>query len=568
MGASPSAIGHLVSVFILFLKTSYSNVLNSWDLFENYLSYAHSKARALPSHSLYIVLVQAGPDAVSRQQRTAAHSVNKLTPQSLSWIRSASTESRGIPPLQLLGNDEFGPSIEDCDGEPEWDTGYIPEPTTGARIYSRDAVVTIYRYLSSLLEREPLDEHTYTTMPLFEYHETQGNPYRFTCTVYLLPGSPFLQMTGPLCATKADARALACFQACRELYRLRALESRFFPRPRMLGMLEELRQPIIEGKKVEKGHVGSSHDAEPDDPPKTAKAQATLVSGTRFYTKRNAEFWTRTLEAPVGLVYPSVITICSDHDDPNLRFNLGRSLCLFTRLPLPKFEPFEIFVSGQSWVVHLKRCAELAISEEQTDLLLRYTKRLFISVGHTSFKSDPAQIQCLVAPLTTEWNLKYSPEDSTWPFPSVASHLAWEEVKLAVTHEGLMKLRTTSPLLEEDLEDAVLHDRWSVYGPKYEVVRVRPDLSPLSAPTSIDVSSTRTTILVDTDTSHNKREAGCDNYLDYYYDQRGQFDGLEVLEQPMIEVTKLPFRVNRLSPAANRPSEPPQKPDAKCTSYC
>lgn len=379
------------------------------------------------------------------------------------WITNLSGDTRTLPPPDMLNTEPFGTPRSDEEGSSA--ASVVVDPASGATITSKDAVEVLYKYGARLAAT------SHVSGPLLSYEDVQG---KVRCVVSLPGGGPLAAFAGPRCASKADARRLAAFQVCQELQRLRLLETQDFPPPVFVPLpdiqVEEQDPHISTNASKGKNKSGSLYNHH----------------GTTMYRRRTNGFWRRTLDAPSGRLYPTVVMISdapSTRPGPDFYRGPYRVLCILARLPLPSIPPMKLHFPDADRTVSFKRCAELAVTEEQLDVIFGFTLHLCRALSHRPLDCERDSAGCLFAPLVSTWSEQHLPEDTTWPFPPLEPFLDWDEMQRVA--DG----REETPDLGE-LEDVVLRDMTAEGVSLFLPSKVRPDLTPLSAAEDIPVSIT------------------------------------------------------------------------------
>ncbi|KAJ7937137.1 ribonuclease III [Mycena leptocephala] len=117
----------------------------------------------------------------------------------------------------------------------------------------------------------------------------------------------------------------------------------------------------------------------------------------------------------------------------------------------------------------------------------------------------------------------------------VADHIPWALVTRGALSWSMPLKYGRAEDVTEDIEDAVIQDRSTELTRRYDVLRVRSDLSPLSRP------------------EDSPREAKYGSLLEYCKFVRKNFEGLKDEGQAIIEVSSVMRGVSRLDPASHPP---------------
>ncbi|KIJ56735.1 hypothetical protein M422DRAFT_57385 [Sphaerobolus stellatus SS14] len=480
-----------------------------FNIFESQVSYAYARARTRGRNSHLIHMAERGND-VHRRVLADIASMDKRMQR---WVDSVvETPESSAPPATLTETPD--PYRSDSDDEDDDADVFVKDPTTSGLIQSYNATTVIYRFAASL---DDGNEDDSSSQPLFEFQQLRGYGSRnmHICTVILPSRSPIRSISGPPYPTPSAARRAACLQACEELFHKGYLDHRLFPRPR----------PV------------SVRDKDDDDVPLVKQKS----SGTRSYPRRKPDFWANTKGVFNGQLYPTVISTDSKLEDPNQSY---QPIVILTRLPLPHIDNFKIFFAGSPANVFFQSGAPFEVDEEELMLLHKYTLRICRIVANKPFICKLEEMTYFFAPLSSSWIQEAMKLRAKWQFPNVSNHIPWDLVK-AAAEEWVVALRRDSiEVLAEDIKDAVIQDRWVEFTRRYDAVRVRPDLSPLSKP------------------EDSPREASYDNLVEYCKARRKGFEGLEDYSQPLVEVSRVPAVTNLLNPSS-RPFTSSKKNPAK-----
>ncbi|KAK7061646.1 hypothetical protein R3P38DRAFT_2494335 [Favolaschia claudopus] len=248
-------------------------------------------------------------------------------------------------------------------------------------------------------------------------------------------------------------------------------------------------------------------------------------TGDQIYPRKLPRFWSQPTGAAKKL-FPLIITVTHSNQPPHA------PLLLLTRFPLPNFPPFKLFVSSAPIVVETYRGTAFAVDNEKLSSLHIYTLRLCRAMANKPFNCLIEEMPYFLAPISSTWKPSSQGADQR---REVADHIPWDLVAQAA-------LSWTKPLrygcLEDitgDVQDAVVQDRSAEMTRRYDVLRVRPDLSPLSHP------------------EDSPREAEYSSLLEYCKAVRKNFEGLKNETQALIEVSSIMSGISRLDPASRPP---------------
>ncbi|KAJ7638731.1 hypothetical protein FB45DRAFT_976818 [Roridomyces roridus] len=355
----------------------------------------------------------------------------------------------------------------------------LEEPVAGGRIYIQDATAVVYRLASTT-------STTSFPAPLFEF-STCVETSSYSCTV-LLPGTPAHNVAGPACPSMTHARRAACFAVCIKLAEAGLLEPEAFPiRPQLL--------PNVNASKRVEG------------------------LGMQTYLRKGPDFWKNPTGA-VALLYPTIITMHQSNQP------LHAPILFLTRYPLPLFSPFRLFFSKDPAVIKTCKGKPFKLSDEKIVSLHMYTMRLCRAVANKAFICSLEDMPFFLAPLASSW----VPTRVDWPLGSQAAASWSVPVKYG-----------QADVVAEDVQDAVLMDRATELTRRYDILRVRSDLSPLSCPEDCSRAMKHGSLLKD-----------CEARLK-------NFTGLKDEAQTIVEISILQA-VSRIDPASRPPevTDPPR----------
>jgi endoribonuclease Dicer len=198
------------------------------------------------------------------------------------------------------------------------------------------------------------------------------------------------------------------------------------------------------------------------------------AAGTRSYLRKQPDFWISAGSTSTTLLYPIVI---SDYVDKAMRPH--SPFLLLTRQPLPDMPSLNLFFAGVLATVNFKRGAPFQVNDTYLTDLHLYTIRLVRLICNKPYTCSKADMLYFFAPLTVKWN---SLGGNSFVLPNVADHIPWNLVSFAGDKFIVPLKGGTVEDMEQDIQDAVIQDRRLEFTRRYDAVRVRPDLTPLSKP--------------------------------------------------------------------------------------
>jgi endoribonuclease Dicer len=403
---------------------------------------------------------------------------------------------------------------------------FLRDPTTGSRIYPEDATTVVYRFASNVSRN---GESVNVEQTLFEFEDEQEEfdmPRTYTCTV-LLPETPVHRTSGPPSTSRAIARRAACYKVCEELAKIGLLDYRLFP---LTSNLEAKNEAPVDSSSDKGGTIG--------------------------YLRKQPDFWINTGSTSTVFLHPIII---SDYADEAMQPH--SPILILTRQALPDLASFKLFFGGVPATVNFKRAAPFQLNDTRLTDLYLYTVRLVRIITNKPYICPMANMVYFFAPLTVMWT---SLKDNGTVLPNVAEHIPWDLVSLA-GDKFLVPLKGgTIEDMEQDVKDSVIQDRWVEFTRRFDAIRMRPDLTPLSKPLDSPVrefvSQWEASFIL---TFIMQREAEYGSLLGYCKARRKNFEGLQDYRQPIIEVSKVPYVLNRLNPTS-RELTPSMEMPTKC----
>ena len=433
----------------------YSNSGSRYDLFESQISHAYVRARTRGRESHLVHMAERGNDV----HRRILSRITNLDSAMLDWteILCNSPES-AVPPDSL--RESINPYHSDSEDEDEDGASVecIQDPTTGGRICLQDATTALYRYAASARSN---GLHVSHNQRLFEFQDIQNDfesPRAHVCTI-VLPGTPVDRVSGGLASSKAQARRLACFKACKSLFEHGLLDFRLVPLPSTLRAQKH-------------NDLWNLPEKDLSIDPKT--------SGTRLYGRKRPDFWVNAIRGDATTLYPSVIFIKDAKDSPEYS-----PIVILTRQPLPSLQAFRLFLSGVGIPVQFYKAAPLRIDAGRLRDIHMYTVRICRAIMNKPLSCSLENMLYFFLPLSSKWR---PPTRFGLDIPDISDDVPWNLVSLAADHWAVPINRNSSEQLELDLKDAIVQDRWIEFTRRYKVVKVRHDLTPLSKPADSPVS--------------------------------------------------------------------------------
>ncbi|PVF99771.1 hypothetical protein CPB86DRAFT_756304 [Serendipita vermifera] len=502
----------------------------SYDLFDCNVSYAHIRTIAQETQCHLIFMLDKNADMGRRIIRQIA----RLPEEVRKWTQTMATDKSGIlPPGSIMQTTDTYHSASEEEGEGV--SAYLLDPLMSGRIYPQDAVSVLYRFLATV---NPRNEPDATEWHLFHFHITTSPQKGYVCTVTLPVWSPIQRIVGPISVSQPVAKQAASFEACRQLQTLGILPYTLFPRPREVARrLRPVAVFIDEEVEQTKGDILPILPPAPAPPNALDSSQviddqilkSQKMSGTRCYKRKFPEFWKNALECRHEFYYPTIVTVDRNHNP----LKPYRPVLIITRAPLPEVEDFKLHFASMPSVTYLRPARPFHLAIDQLKHLHGYTLRVMRTISNKPFTCPMEDMPFFLAPLDFGWDIDLGKMGSSWPFPDVSDYIPWDLVIFA-SEQYMVPLNTDSiEALEEDIKDAVVQDWRTEFTRRFDCMRMRRDLNPLSP----------------MDLGKGKK---FNNLIDLCKAKRKGFEGVLDNDQPLIEVSSLPGLVNRLSPIARQ----------------
>ncbi|KAF8937677.1 hypothetical protein BGZ47_008916 [Haplosporangium gracile] len=504
-----------------------------FDVKNTVISHIQSRGRARDPNSEYIIMLLENDgylEKISSEEADMRRWCGELPQDRVIRLRGPSAD--GEYDDEDDGDEDANSGLEDMKELAGMETVFRIG-STGARVNFYTSVSLLHQYCSSL----PADIYT-TWKPEFTITNVKGS---FHCQLTLPVNAPATHFDSGPFSKKSWAKQAVSFQAVKELYRLGGLTERLLPHRKTAIAKEDLEE-------------------EDED----ATVQNAPVS-LRMYPIHQPTFWENKIKLVPGsdtvLVHAILFSLrqaATSIDGGETQTN-SRSLCLLTAAPLSQFDPIELFFDGDPRYVDIvSLSSRVELSVQQVQELYQYHKLLFTAVFHKSveFGSLDTGVRHLIAPL-----LRHRTGSDLHRDLSADQLIDWSEVQLGSSS-------SSSPasygLQDADLSWDRLHDIVLIekgqWGRFYCPTALRTDLTPNSLipttttfPSSFSPSSSSVNSASQTQESDPATVSG--TFAQYYMNKRG----IDIcnLDQPLIEVKKLPRRVDHLQTIKrSAPAEP------------
>uniref|UniRef100_A0A0W0FCG8 RNase III domain-containing protein n=1 Tax=Moniliophthora roreri TaxID=221103 RepID=A0A0W0FCG8_MONRR len=432
----------------------------------------------------------------ARQRRTLSR-ISQTSSALRQWASALPYPTGSAVPPEIQ-QDPIDSYLSDSDEEDDAILEYIEDATTGGLITPRNATSVLYSFLSRYGPAAPGYDS------LFEFDEVGGGYLKgYTCRV-VLPGLPINCSWSSVSTSKAYARRRASHECCLELFKAGLLDYRFFPPSQ-----KRLRN-------FEKSFV---------IPPDALPPLGDVYSGNRTYARKAPEFWTHAAMINPTRLFPLIIRVMISHSSiPH-----HAPMLMLTSQPLPDLPSFKVYFSGIPVEIHLEKAATITVDDRRLQDLHMYTMRVWRNIRNRAFVCPRDKMLYFFAPLRGDEVVK---KGNPTLLPDISGAISWDSIALAAQHYAVpMKFGSVDDVTL-DIEDAVIQDRWAQFTRRYDVVRLRPDLSPLSPPFETEPGNPKYETLVDFCKAHRK-----------------DFNGLKDYNQVLVQVSKFPVFVDRLNPS-------------------
>jgi endoribonuclease Dicer len=421
-------------------KCSFANIRNRFDIVDSQLLYAQIRSCARGRESLLIHLVERHNDSHRRMLNDSSFGSEAM----LAWMDTLrDSDSIDVPPEDLKESSYSCMSEEEEEeGSTAAANGCIVETTVGGRIYPQDAVATLLKYACSLRSKGEnwFDDSLFETSAAMAKTE---HALLYTSTIRLL-GSPIDGVAGSPEASKPLSRRSAAFAACKRLLKLGELDYRIVPLP-------------------------------PSDRPGPPSVGVKEDAG-RVYRFRTPHFWSKMNAGPVSDLYTTVIRV-TGIEGPYA------PLLMFTRQPLTKLPPFDLFVARQRATVEMFPGGSFNVDGAQAEAIHGFTLRMMKVCLNKDVICPLQDMTYFLGAATKSWQAR------ALGSPAVDSDVEvdWDLINLAAEKYAVPISNSAERPMDEDLEDAVIQDRWTEFTRRFFSIRVRHDMSPLSKPGESDV---------------------------------------------------------------------------------
>lgn len=240
---------------------------------------------------------------------------------------------------------------------------------------------------------------------------------KFVCEILLPEGSPIRSVVGLLASKKAYAKRSAAFEACKKLHGLQYLDDNLVPIHRKI-------RPAMRN---------------------AALALNVKSKGNHIMRVKPSE-WEDSLGVIPGEVYLTIMDVSDGLERPH------QPLVLVTRVALPEFPEFPLFLKMGTPTLVRTRCSSipLAVSQEELEKLTHYTLRVFQDLFNKTYAFDVSQTPYWLAPAA------HGP-DAEKSLPHISQWIDWQSVNLTITSE---EHTWTKDMDNEFLLDKFLVDRW------------------------------------------------------------------------------------------------------------
>jgi endoribonuclease Dicer len=200
--------------------------------------------------------------------------------------------------------------------------------------------------------------------------------------------------------------------------------------------------------------------------------------GTRCYPRKQPDFWPNTRSVAITSLYPTIIA--TDHADEAMKPHAP--ILILTRQPLPSLSSTKLFFSGVPAIIRFTSGAPFQVDEGRLHDIYMYTVRLCRTITNKPFVCSLANMHYFFVPIGLDWTRPDDDKKVCWELPKVDNLIPWELVSRAANSWAMPLKYGKAKDIAEDVEDAIIQDRWVEFTRRYDVIRTRPDLTPLSKP--------------------------------------------------------------------------------------
>lgn len=337
------------------------NLIIRFDLYKTMIQYIQSRGRARQAQSTYVHMIEEGNGDHRRRiyQNTANENL-------LREFCSALPEDR-----QLKGSDfDMDYYLRKERGQRRYTI-----KSSGATIAYKNSLSILGDYLNSLRYQ---DDFTEEMGLVADYHitPTQGG---FICDLVMPAASPVSGATGRAHSTKQVAKCSAAFDVCLKLYYSKFLD-------------DNLRSTFVERRN------------------KMANARLAVSSKkkAKYNMRLKPKLWD---ELGPGQELHAVVLILSN---PNALERPSRPLLLLTRTKLPQIRPIPLYFGppGSKGMSSNVACqvlnATITPSEEDLQLLTRFTLKVFLDLFNKKYVASTEDMPYFFAPTSEDHKFSFS----------------------------------------------------------------------------------------------------------------------------------------------------------------
>lgn len=337
------------------------NLIIRFDLYKTMIQYIQSRGRARQAQSTYVHMIEEGNGDHRRRiyQNTANENLLREFCGSL-------------PEDRKLKGSDF-----DMDYYLRKERGQrrFTVKSSGATITYKNSMSILGDYLNSLRNQ---DDFTEDMGLVADYHimPTQGG---FVCELVMPVASPVSGATGRTHTTKQVAKCSAAFEVCLKLHHSKFLD-------------ENLRSTLVERRN------------------KMANARLAVSSKkkAKYDMRLKPKLWDEL--GPVQELYATVLILSK----PNALERPSRPLLVLTRTKLPQMKPFPLYFGppGSKGMSSNIACrvldAHIAPSEEDLQLLTRFTLKIFLDLFNKKYVAGTEDIPYFFAPASGDHTFTFS----------------------------------------------------------------------------------------------------------------------------------------------------------------
>ncbi|EWC48641.1 hypothetical protein DRE_01863 [Drechslerella stenobrocha 248] len=364
------------------------NLVIRFDLYGTMIQYIQSRGRARHNTSTYIHMVE-----------TDNYGHKQLVQDGQAAEKVMKDFCRKLPEDRLLDRDHASDGLG---LDPTFDDITYVVPETGAKLTLNSSMQILNQFVDRLGHEEGMTAER--AMYLIESVPGRG----FRCEIKLPTMSPIRSVEGNSTRSKARAKQLAAFEACKQLHERQFLDDHLMP------IYVEKVRPLM----------ANAHLA--------VDSHRTNVYASRL----KPLFW----ERKEPLIPTKLWATCITLREPHQLGKPSQGICMATREKPPKFPAFPLYFDrgGQSLVDCVTMDEQISCGGDRLDKFNRFTSQFFVDCFNKEFEISTESLPYWVLPIKLNKTVTST--------SSIDDMIDWELVDYVQTTEEVpFDLATTPP---------------------------------------------------------------------------------------------------------------------------